>query len=238
MRYPVIGCCIIMILSNITGCGSAWKHQGGVVILPEVYPSYSQDAGLSPDVGVKAPSGREMTASRRVSFTLPDGWHWLTRGHDFMATKDGVFLQNIFIERIHIDQVEQSDWMFPMISFSSKQWPVRTVKNLKKPFLPGMSPAEAADVVLSSRASNPGIADLEIREVSLQDIAGNHGFKAVYDFRLNIQGRKTPYRTVCYGFMLDDWFYSVSYTAALRYYFQKDASAFESVVQSFRLVEK
>ena len=97
---------------------------------------------------------------------------------------------------------------------------------------------DVADVVLSSRANNPGIAGLEVKEVMMQTIAGYQGFKAVYDFRLDVQGRKTPYRTLSYGFMLDEWFYGISYSAALRYYFQKDAEAFDSVLQSFRLAGK
>ncbi len=235
MRCAVLGCCIIMILLNATAC-TVWKSQSGVVILPEVYPSASQNTGLTPDADVKASPARKTAASGRNSFTLPDGWHWqLIVGDDFIATKDGVFLQNIYIERINVYQTEPSDWMHSIIS---RLWPLRTVKYLKKPFASGMAPTDSADVVLASRANNPGVSDLEIREVITQTITGYQGFKAIYDFRLDVQGRKTPYRTLYYGFMRDDWFYGISYTAARRYYFEKDAKTFEAVLQSFRLVEK
>jgi hypothetical protein len=216
-----------MILLNTTACNPGWKRQQGAQILPEVYLYNSPDLETPPTA-----------TSSRVTFTLPDGWHWVMRGDDFIATRNGVFLQNISVERIHVGRVEQSDGMFPLAALSSKQWPFRTVKYLKKRFAPGMSPTDAAGVVLASRANNPGVADLDIREVIMQTVAGYQGFKAVYDFRLDVQGRKTPYRTLSYGFMRDEWFYGISYTAAKRYYFQKDAEAFESVLRSFRLVEK
>ena len=117
-----------------------------------------------------------------------------------------------------------------------------------------MVSTEGADVILDSRANNPSISDLQIREVAPLQFAGNHGFRAVFDFRLNtpddrsmmngvmsvvdVSGRKTPYRSLYYGFMRGQWFYGISYTAALRHYFERDAAAFESVLQSFQLVEE
>ncbi len=101
-----------------------------------------------------------------------------------------------------------------------------------------MSPAEAADVVLASRANNPRIVDFEVREIVPLEFAGNKGFKAVYDFKLNVQGRNTPYQAVYCGVMLNEWFYGVDYSAARRYYFQKDAGTFEALLQSIRLAGK
>lgn len=54
----------------------------------------------------------------------------------------------------------------------------------------------------------------------------------------NHQKRKTPYRSIYCGFVLGEWFYGISYTAALRHYFERDAAAFESALQSFQLVEE
>lgn len=245
MSYSFLVCCIITIQITTTACSLGWKQTEGAQVLPEAYPGQ-----VSPTDDVDGP------ASRRVAIVLPDGWHWVMRGQDLMATRDGVFLQNIFIERIHVDQVEQSiSGMFPLAALSSKQWPLRTVKYLKKRFAAGMPPTEGADVIVGSRANDPSVTDLVVREVVAQQFAGNHGFRAVFDFRLNapvdlrvlggggkseydVRGRRTPYRSVYCGFMLGKWFYGISYTAALRYYFQKDVEAFESVLQSFHLIER
>jgi hypothetical protein len=196
------------------------------------------------------------------------------RGRDLIATRDGVFLQHILIEQIHVDEVEQSIFgSWPYIGGlsqnagvyvrSTKQWPLRTVKYFTKRFEAGMVPTDAAEVILGSRANDPSVADLVVREVGGRSFAGNQGFKVVVDFRVpapedlrgvgddlmleggdwpepidNHQKRKTPYRSIYCGFVLGEWFYGISYTAAQRHYFKKDVETFESVLQSFQLVEE
>jgi hypothetical protein len=245
MRYSFLVCCGILILITTTACTHRWRQTEGVQVLPKAYP------------GAAFPTAdEERLASRRIAIAFPSGWHWAMKRQYTMATRDGVFLQNILIERIHVDQAqpkiitseiehERSAW----------QWPVRNFPNLNKRFVEGMGSTEVADVMLDSRANNPSITDLQIREVAPLQFAGNHGFKAVFDFRLNapddrsimlggamtkadVSGRKTPYRSLYYGFMRGQWFYGISYTAALRYYFDRDAAAFEAVIQSFQLVEE
>jgi len=39
-------------------------------------------------------------------------------------------------------------------------------------------------------------------------------------------------------FLRDGWFYGISYTAALRQYFNKDSETFDVVLESFRLSGK
>jgi hypothetical protein len=170
-----------------------------------------------------------------VTLTLPQGWSSVMRGNDLVATNDGVFLQNIEVERIHVSEVKHSDGAFPLAAISSKLWPLRTVRSMSLRFAPGMSPADAAEVILASRANNGGVTEFRRQEVTLQTIAGHDGFKATFDFRLSVGQRTTPYRSTYCGFMLEDWFYGISYTAASRHYFAKDETAFEAVLQSYRL---
>jgi hypothetical protein len=63
----------------------------------------------------------------------------------------------------------------------------------------------------------------------------------VFDFRLKGSApfyTSSPlYRSIYYDFMVDDWFYGISYTAALRYYFQKDSQTFEAFLESIQMVE-
>ncbi|HUL01424.1 MAG TPA: hypothetical protein VLX29_11330 [Nitrospirota bacterium] len=241
MSYSVISSCIVVIALALTGCTLGWKPTRGVQTLRYQVPI----SGSPLNVDANDTSATKSVASTRVSFVLPDGWHWVMRGDDLIATRDGVFLQNIHYERIGINQVKQSDGMFPLAALSSKQWPFRMVPYLKKRLELGMSPADAADVVLSSRANTPGVSDFEIQEVVMQEIGGYQGFKAVYDFKLAVydfrfkdRQRMTAYKAVCFGFMRNEWFYGITYTAARRYYFQKDAGVTDSVLQSFRLIEK
>lgn len=110
------------------------------------------------------------------------------RGRDIIATKNGVFLQNILIEQIHVDEVEQSifgEWPFlgranEAIVRSAKQWPLRTVKYYTKRLTVGMAPTEAAEAILGSRANDPSVTDLVVREVDARRVAGNQGFSPHY----------------------------------------------------------
>jgi hypothetical protein len=158
--------------------------------------------------------------------------------NDFVATRDGVFLQNISIERIHVDQTDGSQRKFALAVLSPKQWPFHTLRSPKKQFLRGMSPAVAYDVALANWMNNAAVLDLHVRSVVFEPVAGFPGFKAEYDFTLKLQERKTAYRAVCRGLLLDEWFYGFTYSAARRYYFERDASNFEKFMQTVRLVQK
>ena len=271
MRYSSLVCCVMLILITTTACRLGWKQTEGVQVLPEAYPGGDYPTAIE-----------ERLASRRIAIAFPAGWHWVKSRQNTMATRDGVFLQNILIERIHVNQTQSKmlslepegvqpsqQWPIPPVppfttlrrilsgvvwAQSSRQWPLYTFPYLKNNFAEGMVSTEVADVILDSRANNPRVTDLQIREVAPLQFAGNQGFRAVFDFRLNTpddrsmvngvmsgvdtSGRKTPYRSVYYGFMRGKWFYGISYTAARRHYFEKDVETFESVLQSFQLVEE
>lgn len=227
----ILFCLCVMVLLSVTACApSSWNHKGGSQMLP-------------PPNEMKALEAGKATGYRQVSFRVPEGWHWFIRGEDLIATRDGVFLQHIFIERVQVDQVDQDVLgAFWLVAWSSKLWPTRTVKSLNKRFTPGMSPADAAEVLLGSRKNDPALTDLKVQELTTQTIAGHQAFRVVFDFRLKgsqaMLAASPLYRSIYCGFMVDDWFYGISYTAARRYYFEKDAQMFEVFLQSVRLVAK
>lgn len=231
MNRPALFCVCILFLAGMTGCAPSWNHEGGRQILPPSHYYLPANPGEE----------RKSLESGRVSFTVPDGWHWFIRGQDLIATRDGVFLQQIFLERIHIAQIDQEvDGAFPLAVLSSKQWPVRTAKSLTTRFIAGMPPADAAEVLLESRRNDPSIVDLEIRKVVTRTIAGQQAFRALFEFRLkaSMAGQLPLYRSVYCGFMQGGWFYGISYTAAARYYFDRDAATFETFLESIRFADK
>lgn len=193
-------------------------------------PAYLHPSGDTEDAASVAASGR-------VLFTVPEGWHWVRRGEDVLATRDGVFLQQILVERLHVDQVDQKVGAFPLAVWSSKAWPVRTAKNLTDRFVAGMSPADAAEVLLGSRRNDPSVADLALRKVVTRTIAEQQAFRAEFDFRLvSAEADRWPiYRSASCGFVLGEWFYGITYTAAARYYFDRDADTFETFLESVRV---
>jgi hypothetical protein len=221
----------ILLLAGMTGCVPSWNHDGGRQVLSPARYYLPADPDFE----------RKYFESGRVSFTVPDGWHWFIRGEDLIATRDGVFLQQIFVERLHIAQIDQEvDGAFPLAVLSAKQWPVHTAKSLTKRFTAGMPPADAGEVLLESRRNDPGVIELEVRKAVTRTIAGQQAFRALFDFRLkgSAAGRSPLYRSVYCGFMQGDWFYGISYTAAARYYFDRDAASFETFLESIRLADK
>lgn len=231
MKRVAVFCLCILVLAGTMACVPTWKHAGGARVLSPAQmhlPAESGDATITPE-------------SSRVTFTIPDGWHWYIRGGDFIATRDGVFLQQVFVERLHIDQVDQKvGGAYPLAVLSSKLWPTRTATSLTKRFAAGMPAADAAEVLLDSRRNDPSVTDLQVRKVVTRTIAGQQAFRAVFDFRLKgaVVDPSPLYRSAYCGFMLGDWFYGVSYTAAARYYFDRDVGTFETFLESVRLVDK
>jgi hypothetical protein len=231
-------------------CTLGWHHDGGVrKLAPASAPGSAENAADEPGFG-----SRE--AARAMTLVLPPDWSWFERGNGLFATRDGVFLQHLFIERIHLEaHDERVVGAFPLEALSAKQWPIRTARHLGTRFTRGMGPLEAAAVLLESRRNDPLVAELELQELVLHPVAGQPGFKLVFEFRLKqagprdlelgaygwppfaTQGRATPYRTTCYGFVLGDWFYAIGCTAARRHYADAYAGAFDAIVRSVKLVE-
>ncbi|MGE5892615.1 MAG: hypothetical protein ACM34I_01010 [bacterium] len=157
--------------------------------------------------------GPYSSAYLNMSVDLPDGWMRLNSREYLFITRDGIPLQSILVEKIHVSD---------------------TLKHTKKKFSSGMLSQEAAEVILDNMATDPAMLNFEIRENNPAKIGGKSGFKAVYTYKSKDGLR---YKSIYYGFMLGDWFYGIQYSAPARYYFDKDLKAFEKVVASFKLTK-
>jgi hypothetical protein len=235
LRGALLACAAGLALGS-AACQLGWKHTSGERTLPR---------RLAPE---------QAESSRSLSVAIPEGWHWYARGGDLIATRDGVFLENIVVERIRVGETDASiPGFFPVAALSSKQWPLRTVKNLGQPIARDMSPADAAAAIASSLARDPALAELELGEASAREIAGHPAFELAFSFRLlprgtsdlewpfyasseyGVQDRTTPYRGRYCGFVVGDWLYGFAYTAARRRYFDRDLATFEAFLHSVRL---
>lgn len=174
-----------VVLILMVGCGGPWLRVGG-----------------------------EFTSSREnIRVEFPEKWMRLNTDDYLLITRDGVLLQNILIETIHVSD---------------------DLKHTKKKFKAGMLPQEAAEVILNNKSSNPEILNLKVLENNPAKIAGLSGFRVV-STQKNKDGLAT--KTVYYGFLKGELFYGISYSAAERYYFDQDIKTFEKVFKSFRLVK-
>ena len=159
--------------------------------------------------------GQYFDDSQNFYVELPNGWKKSNRVNYLLVTRDGALLQNIIITSLEIDKGLEY-----------------TKKKLKKDMLP----QEVAEVIIDDLTSNPNVLNLVVIENTPAKISGHQGFKLLFTFR-NREGVK--YKSVYYGFIAGGKFYGIRYTAAERYYFDKDIETFEKIVKSFKsLIEE
>jgi hypothetical protein len=152
-------------------------------------------------------------AASHFSVNMPEGWRQLNTDKYFLITKDGAFLQYALVQERSIHKAFK-----------------HTKKKLKK----GMLPQEAADVILAEIGSDKNISNFELIENHPNTIDGHEGFKILFTYK---DEDGSAFKTLYYGFVNDETFYNLRYTAAQRYYFERDLLTFEKFVDSFMLIE-
>ncbi|MBI5142765.1 MAG: hypothetical protein HZA20_11345 [Nitrospirae bacterium] len=143
---------------------------------------------------------------------LPQGWMATKNPKHMYITKDGLPLQQIYMFTGDITEMG---------------------KGAKKTLKKGMLPQEVAEFFLDVFRSDKSLGQFTVIENAPAQLAGKDGFKLVNTYKSNA----VRYREIYYGLLEGNTFYAISYNAPVRYYFDKDAAAFEEIVKSFRLVE-
>jgi hypothetical protein len=160
----------------------------------------------------KEAGGRYESPSQNFVVEIPQGWMELNSNDYLLVSKDGPFLQYMFAQRRQVDQPFQHSRM-----------------RMER----GMTPQEAAKVLLNEINSDQSLFGLEVTEQSWVEIGGHQGFRIQFSYE-NQTGLRI--KTIYYGFLNSEWFYNVRYTAAERYYFDKDLETFDKFVRNFRLL--
>jgi hypothetical protein len=225
---------IISILSIAALClpyGAGAMSAVGVVTLSESYYTKKQGDGFLP--GPEEQS-EVSYSSKRILIEPPAGWQTFEGLHyDILTSPAGANVHNIFISRVHVDNKEGAlclDCAFPPLCSSRHL--------LVKRFTRNMSPLEASAAMIENLRHNQEIVDLTVQSAEPETINGHACFKAVFEYRRLIGGRRVPYRTVYYGLVLDDWFYGIGYTGTVRYYYGRDVDKFTDMVKSIRFEGK
>lgn len=151
------------------------------------------------------------THESNYTVDLPQGWMKYNMSDDLIITRDGVLLQNVMITKKKIDD-----------KFAY------TKKKLAKDMLP----QEVAEVLVDDYSSNSNLMNFEIIENTPAKISGQAGFKTVFKYK-NRDGLRI--KTICYGFLNGETLFTIRYTAAQRYYFEKDVQTFDRIKDSFKL---
>jgi hypothetical protein len=167
-------------------------------------------AGCAPWVKV---GGLYTSKPHNFSVDLPDGWMRFNTPDRLYMTRDGVLLQNIIIERLKIE---------------------KPLEHTKKKFSKDMLPQEVADLVNDNISSDPTVLDFEVIENIPTRISGFPGFRVIFTYK-NKDGLKL--KSILCGLIVNEYFYGIRYTAARKFYFDKDLKTFEKVFGSFKLIK-
>lgn len=146
------------------------------------------------------------------SITSPEGWMHLSMQESEMLSKDGPYLEYILIQSRPLE---------------------RGFRFTRQKLEADMLPHEAAQVIADNMRSDPLIRQLQLLAIEPATVDGHAGFKLIYSYQ-------DPYgveiKTIYYGVILPNQFFNLRYTAAQRYYFEKELPAFNQVFDSLRFV--
>ena len=145
------------------------------------------------------------------SVDIPGGWWKPGYTNKYLLTKDGPYLQYVLIQQRPLNKAFQYT---------------------KKKIRPGMLPQEAAGIIIDELASDRYLMNFSVIENTPATVDGQPGFRIVFSYT---DKKKSPFKTVYYGFIKADSFYNLRYCAAARHYFDKDIADFNQIISSFRL---
>jgi hypothetical protein len=157
--------------------------------------------------------GNPSQSSSSCNFTLefPKEWRKVTTGKYLMMTRDGAFSQYILVQQRHLD---------------------RPFSHTKKKIDKDMLPQEAAQVILDEMTSDRAVLNLQVLENLPAAVNGYNGFRLVFTYQLKGAHK---FKTLYYGFLQGEWFYSLRYNAADGRYSDKDVETFRQVLESFKI---
>jgi len=155
--------------------------------------------------------GLYTNSGQKYSVEPPWGWMML-KGQSLLVSKDGIWLESIIVGR---DDIKYK------------------FKNTKKKIVKDMLPEEVAQVLIDDLSSDKDIKSFEILENNPVKISCMPGFKLFYIVS-DKEGLKK--KGIQYGFLYENWIYSIAYSGTDWHYFDKGLSNFEAMVRSFRFL--
>jgi hypothetical protein len=96
-----------------------------------------------------------------------------------------------------------------------------------------MLPEEAAQIVIDELISDQNLVNLKLLNNTPETIKGFAGFKILYTYQ-DTEGHS--FKTLYYGFIKEDTFFNLRFTAADRFHFQRDIEAFRYMLNSFEVI--
>jgi hypothetical protein len=146
------------------------------------------------------------------SVEIPKGWWKPEHVNKYLITKDGPFQQYVLIQQRPL---------------------ARPFRHTKKTLKKEMLPQESAGIIIDEIASDRNITNFKVLENGPAAVDGHDGFRILFSYR---DKKGSVFKTLYYGFISGDSFFSLRYNAAKQHYFEKDISDFKKILASFKLV--
>jgi hypothetical protein len=144
----------------------------------------------------------------------PEGWMHLSTRESEMLSKDGPYLEYILIQARSLAQA---------FRFTDQR------------IDPDMLPHEAAQLIVDNMRSDPVIRQFRLLANEPAIVGGHAGFRLTYSYQ---DQYGVALNTIYYGVVLPNLYFNLRYTAAQRYYFDKELPAFNKAFQSLRFVSE
>jgi hypothetical protein len=157
--------------------------------------------------------GLSKPVSYSFTIDIPKGWRKIDNNRYLFVTKESPFLQYIMIQNRPIG---------------------RSFRNTKKKIQKEMFPEEVAQIIIDELISDQNLVNLRILDNVPANIKEYAGFKILYTYR-DAEGQ--VYKTLYYGFIKEDTFFNLRFTAVDGVYFQRDIGDFRNILKSFQIIE-
>jgi hypothetical protein len=155
--------------------------------------------------------GVPQPVSYGFTIEIPEGWRKIDNNQYLFLTKESPFLQYVMVQNRPVGRIFR-----------------HTKKKLQKQMLP----EEAAQVIIDEIASDENILNFNVLVNGPAEIQGHGGFSILFTYD-DKAGSK--FKTLYYGFIQEDTFFNLRYTAAEQDYFQQDIGTFEQMLNSFQV---
>ena len=156
--------------------------------------------------------GLTTPASYGYKVEIPEGWRKIDNNRYLLLTKDNPFQQYILVQNRPVG---------------------KSFRHTKKKLSTAMLPEEAAQIVIDELISDQNLLNLKLLNNAPLNISGYDGFKILYSYQ-DAEGH--TFKTLYYGFIKEDTFFNLRFTASDRFHFQRDIEAFRVMLKSFEIV--
>lgn len=178
-------------------------------------------AAAAPALAWKLAAEGQPFVHKRSGYTIqyPVGWRWIKMpfGDETAATRDGIWLQQIFVDfRKHKNA-------FP---------------SLKKDSTPEMMPQELAEKYVADMTAASGLQNMEILSNEPATLAGRPAFRVHVAYRTAVDAGSVRYQAVVVGANSPQGIFLVGYDAAVLHYFARDAETFQKALATVAIADK